>query len=308
MASWGVSEQRWRKGPWTPGEDKLLIQYEWEELQAEVGELLEAWPKKGHITPQEEGIIIELHALWGNKWSTIARYLPGRTDNEIKNYWRTRFKKKIIKPSDNIINQQQHKRKHIETGKDNMKSTIKAASPDKPEDATIDGEKDHKQETTSDTPKIENHQLLMPMICDQDWSDFIPIDNNSYLWGGLWNYVDDQNGNCNKMAMQNQGNVGNNCCLGGDGNEGRGGGLVDLIDPVFPDIPADATLKHGTKMIDLGKTGGIDRRCRGERHWREEGVERVERRHPYLVEGRGPETQGGVVELVGSLRGGRLGS
>ncbi|KAG2565072.1 hypothetical protein PVAP13_7NG055200 [Panicum virgatum] len=50
--------------------------------------------KHGHMSPQEERLIIELHARWGKRWSRIARRLPGRTDNEIKNYWRTHMRKK----------------------------------------------------------------------------------------------------------------------------------------------------------------------------------------------------------------------
>ncbi|XP_018468535.1 transcription factor MYB59 isoform X2 [Raphanus sativus] len=50
--------------------------------------------KRGKMTPDEERLVLELHAKWGNRWSKIARKLPGRTDNEIKNYWRTHMRKK----------------------------------------------------------------------------------------------------------------------------------------------------------------------------------------------------------------------
>ncbi|OVA18282.1 SANT/Myb domain [Macleaya cordata] len=50
--------------------------------------------KRGRMTPQEERLVLELHSRWGNRWSRIARKLPGRTDNEIKNYWRTHMRKK----------------------------------------------------------------------------------------------------------------------------------------------------------------------------------------------------------------------
>ncbi|XP_019177406.1 PREDICTED: transcription factor MYB48-like isoform X2 [Ipomoea nil] len=45
------------------------------------------------MTPNEERLILELHSKLGNRWSKIARKLPGRTDNEIKNYWRTQMRK-----------------------------------------------------------------------------------------------------------------------------------------------------------------------------------------------------------------------
>nr|URN45691.1 MYB2 [Pongamia pinnata] len=115
-----LEEELWRKGPWTAEEDRLLIEYvrvhgegRWNSVARLAGlkrngkscrlrwvNYLRPDLKRGQITPQEESIILELHAKWGNRWSTIARSLPGRTDNEIKNYWRTHFKKKAKNPSD----------------------------------------------------------------------------------------------------------------------------------------------------------------------------------------------------------------
>ncbi|XWS64393.1 hypothetical protein CRYUN_Cryun05aG0000900 [Craigia yunnanensis] len=51
--------------------------------------------KRGAFSLQEENLIIELHAVLGNRWSQIAAQLPGRTDNEIKNLWNSCIKKKL---------------------------------------------------------------------------------------------------------------------------------------------------------------------------------------------------------------------
>ncbi|XP_060180352.1 MYB-like transcription factor EOBI [Lycium barbarum] len=121
-SNWGFIEEGWRKGPWTADEDRLLVEYvqlhgegRWNSVARLTGlrrngkscrlrwvNYLRPDLKRGQITPQEERIILELHARWGNRWSTIARSLPGRTDNEIKNYWRTHFKKKTKNSSDNF--------------------------------------------------------------------------------------------------------------------------------------------------------------------------------------------------------------
>ncbi|XP_073353954.1 MYB-like transcription factor EOBII [Aegilops tauschii subsp. strangulata] len=50
--------------------------------------------RRGNITPEEHLLIVDLQGRWGNRWSKIVRHLPGRTDNEIKNFWRTKIQKK----------------------------------------------------------------------------------------------------------------------------------------------------------------------------------------------------------------------
>ncbi|XP_033517670.1 transcription factor MYB58-like [Nicotiana tabacum] len=104
-----------KKGPWTPAEDLKLISFiqknghgNRRSLPKQAGLLrsgkscrlrwinyLRPDVKRGNFTPEEEETIIKLHDSLGNRWSKIASYFPGRTDNENKNVWNTQLKKRV---------------------------------------------------------------------------------------------------------------------------------------------------------------------------------------------------------------------
>uniref|UniRef100_A0A0D6R884 Uncharacterized protein n=1 Tax=Araucaria cunninghamii TaxID=56994 RepID=A0A0D6R884_ARACU len=102
------------RGAWTAEEDLILSEFirihgdgGWRNLPRRAGlkrcgkscrlrwlNYLRPDIKRGNISPDEEELIVRLHRLLGNRWSLIAGRLPGRTDNEIKNYWNTRLSKR----------------------------------------------------------------------------------------------------------------------------------------------------------------------------------------------------------------------
>ncbi|PSS09702.1 Transcription factor GAMYB like [Actinidia chinensis var. chinensis] len=114
MARRQRSEEMIKKGPWTAEEDEVLVNFvnkygprDWSSIRS-MGLLPRTgkscrlrWINKLRpnlkigckFSAEEERVVIDLQARFGNKWATIASYLQGRTDNDVKNFWSSRQKR-----------------------------------------------------------------------------------------------------------------------------------------------------------------------------------------------------------------------
>ncbi|MED6157185.1 hypothetical protein PIB30_021023 [Stylosanthes scabra] len=225
-----------KKGPWSPEEDAKLKSYieqngtggNWIALPQKIGlkrcgkscrlrwlNYLRPNIKHGSFTEEEDNIICTLYVSIGSRWSIIAAQLPGRTDNDIKNYWNTRLKKKLLgnqrkhqhppppqKRSSPIITTTQPTTPYSSSNSSSASDNCVPMPPLVPPASIHDYDYNtlHHQYSSHDT-----QQHLYPATINNTTSTSLPSNNNMYdLQQGFENLTDDDLSHLMACVIDNQ--------------------------------------------------------------------------------------------------------
>lgn len=194
-----------RKGLWSPEEDEKLFNYItnfgvgcWSSVPKLAGlercgkscrlrwiNYLRPDLKRGMFSQQEEDLIISLHEVLGNRWAQIAAQLPGRTDNEIKNFWNSCLKKKLMKQG---LDPTTHKplEENMEAMKDEKKNSYNNEKP-RILEVAHHHHHHHLHENISNITEHSNHYYKQTEDSSQHFVNKIEFDSLSSYLGGEYN-------------------------------------------------------------------------------------------------------------------------
>ncbi|MED6221931.1 hypothetical protein PIB30_059514 [Stylosanthes scabra] len=265
------SKEGLNRGAWTAQEDKILRDYislhgqgKWRNLPQRAGlkrcgkscrlrwlNYLRPDIKRGNISQDEEELIIRLHKLLGNRWSLIAGRLPGRTDNEIKNYWNTNLGKKVrdLQTPSNASSQQANETKNNNNNNNNCNHNNNFQKPTRMPPAT---NKVVPTTTPSLSPLNDSHSLLVRTKASKFskslFLDHSPTNTSLLLPQNKTVANNDNNNNNNEEEL----------------DEAGGGGLMPPLGLLLPsnEVAASDGRKDNNNMVmmamEIGNNNNIE--------------------------------------------------